>query len=185
MPVNVGLLIGAFNAKPVVTSAVFAFESNAVCVAVLIGLFTSLVLSALPKPTIVLSIPATVPVNVGLLIFAFNAKPVVMSAVFAFKSNAVCVAVLIGLFASLVLSTLPKPTIVLVIPLTVPVKVGEAIFAFNARLAVTSEVFAFDVKPGTVGKAAVPPKSPANCILPFVVIVASGVISPDANLPST
>ena len=28
----------------------------------------------------------------------------------AFKSNAVCVAVLIGLFASLVLSTLPSPT---------------------------------------------------------------------------
>ena len=73
------------------------------------------------------------------------------------------------------LSTLPKPTIVLVIPLTVPVKVGEARFAFNARLVVTSEVFAFNTKPGTVGVAAVPPKSPANFILPFVVASASGV----------
>ena len=54
-------------------------------------------------------------------------------------------------------------------------KVGEARFAFNARLAVTSEVFAFDAKPGTVGDAAVPPKSPANWILPFVVASASGV----------
>ena len=103
----------------------------------------------------------------------------------AFKSNAVCVAVDTGLFKSVVLSALPNPTIAFVIPLTVPVKVGEAIFAFNARLAVTSEVFAFDAKPGTVGDAAVPPKSPASWILPFTVLVASGVISPDANLPST
>jgi hypothetical protein len=27
----------------------------------------------------------------------------------------------------------------------------------------------------TVGEAAVPPKSPANCILPLIVVVASGV----------
>jgi len=53
----------------------------------------------------------TVPVNVG------DAK-------LDFKFKAVCVAVDTGLFASLVLSTLPKPTIVLSIPLTVPVKVG-------------------------------------------------------------
>ena len=55
----------------------------------------------------------TVPVNVG-------------EANGAFRSSAVCVNVLMGLAASLVLSTFPKPTIVLVIPDTVPVNVGEA-----------------------------------------------------------
>jgi len=49
----------------------------------------------------------------------------------AFKLRAVWVAVETGLFASLVLSTLPNPTIVLVIPDTVPVKVGDAILAFK------------------------------------------------------
>ena len=55
------------------------------------------VLSTFPKPTIPLLTPPTVPVNVG-------------EARLAFKSNAVCVAVDIGLFASLVLSTFPSPT---------------------------------------------------------------------------
>ena len=50
----------------------------------------------------------TVPVNVG-------------EARFAFKLRAVWVAVDTGLFASLVLSTFPRPTIVAVIPETVPV----------------------------------------------------------------
>ena len=50
-----------------------------------------------------------------------------------FKSNAVCVAVDTGLLASVVLSTLPRPTIVAVIPETVPVKVGEARFALRSR----------------------------------------------------
>ena len=56
---------------------------------------------------------------------------------------------LISLLKSLVLSTLPKPTIVAVIPLTVPVKVGDSKGAFEAS-------------PGTVGKLAVPARSPAN-----------------------
>jgi len=131
-------------------------------VAVDTGLLASLVLSTFPNPTIVLSIPPTVPVNVGLLIFAF-------------KFRAVCVALDITLDASLVLSTLPKPTMDLSIPPTNPVKVGLLIFALNARLAVTSEAFAFDASAGTVGNAAVPPKSPANFIFPFVVASASGV----------
>ena len=42
------------------------------------------------------------------------------------RSSAVCVAVETGLFASLELSTLVKPTIALSIPDTVPVKVGDA-----------------------------------------------------------
>ena len=44
----------------------------------------------------------------------------------AFRFNAVCAAVLTGLSASAVLSAFPKPTIDLVIPPTVPVKVGLA-----------------------------------------------------------
>ena len=49
----------------------------------------------------------------------------------AFVSNAVCVSVEIILSASVVFSTFPNPTIAAVIPPTVPVNVGEAIFAFS------------------------------------------------------
>ena len=56
----------------------------------------------------------------------------------SFKSNSVCVAVLTGLLASLVLSTLVKPTIVLSIPDTVPVKVGDAIGAFKINASNTA-----------------------------------------------
>ena len=52
----------------------------------------------------------------------------------SFKSNAVWVAVEIGLFKSLVLSTLPRPIIALVIPLTVPVNDGELISAFSSKI---------------------------------------------------
>jgi hypothetical protein len=45
----------------------------------------------------------------------------------------VSVALATFLVASLVLSTLPSPTIVFVIPETVPVKVGEAIGAFKSK----------------------------------------------------
>ena len=50
----------------------------------------------------------------------------------AFTSKAVCVALEIGLFASVALSTLPSPTINLVMPLTVPVQVGLASGAFKS-----------------------------------------------------
>jgi hypothetical protein len=65
------------------------------------------------NPAIVLSIPETVPVNVG-------------EAKFAFKSKADCVAAGIGLFASLVLSTFDQSYHRFIpIPEMVPVKVGE------------------------------------------------------------
>ena len=67
-----------------------------------------------------------------------------------------------GLLASLVLSTFGRPIMFLVIPPTVPVKVGEAKGAFKAKEFVTSVVFALDAKPGTVGAVAVPARSPAN-----------------------
>ena len=38
-------------------------------------------------------------------------------------------------------------------------------------------VFSFNANPGTVGKSAVPPKSPANLILPFVVASASAIVA--------
>ena len=113
----------------------------------------------------------SLPVTLSTLV----ASAVFTSDVFAFKSNAACAADDTGLFASLVLSAFPNPTIVFVTPLTVPVKVGEARFAFSARLAVTSDEFAFDANAGTVGNVAVPPKSPANFILPIVFASASGV----------
>ena len=57
-------------------SDIFSLVFNAVWVAVEMGLLTSDVLSTLPSPIIFLSIPETVPVNVGLLIGAFAFKPV-------------------------------------------------------------------------------------------------------------
>ena len=129
----------------------FSFASKAVWVEVEMGLAKSLVLSTLPKPTSDLLIPETsskvaVPVNEGETIGAF-----------AFK--AVSVALLTGLFASLVLSTLAKLTMALVIPVTVPVNAGSCFGALSAN-------------PGTVGNRYVPPKSPANWIFPTTVVLA-------------
>ena len=87
-------------------------------------------LSTFVNPTIVLSIPLTVPVKVGLAKFAFKAKELVISLEFAFKFKAVWVNVETGLLRSEVLSTFVNPIIVLSIPLTVPVKVGLAKGAF-------------------------------------------------------
>ena len=87
------------------------------------------------------------------VVFAFKFKVDVTSAEFAFKSNAVCAAVDTGLFASLVLSTFPKPTIVLVTPLTVPVNVGEAKFAFKLSAVFTSEVLALSASAEFVASA--------------------------------
>ena len=95
----------------------------------------------------------------------------------AFRFNAVCAAEETGLFASDVLSTFAKSTIPFVIPPTVPVKVGLLIGAFKANQFVTSVVFALSAKPGTVGAAAVPPKSPANCNLPLVTTSASEIVA--------
>ena len=63
----------------------------------------------------------TVPVNVGL-------------ARLALRSSAACCADETGLFASLVLFTLPRSTIEAVMPLTVPVNVGLARLALRASL---------------------------------------------------
>jgi len=65
----------------------------------------------------------TVPVNAGL-------------ALGASKFSAVWVAVDIGLLASEVLLTLPRPTMAAVMPLTVPVNVGLAFVAYEPRVVV-------------------------------------------------
>ena len=52
-----------------------------------------------------------------------------MFAISALASRAVCVAVDTGLFASVALSTLPSPTMDLVMPVIVPVNVGSIILA--------------------------------------------------------
>ena len=101
-----------------------------------------------------------VPVNMGESNGALRAKELVTSDAIALALNAVAVAELMGLFTSEVLSTLDKPTIVLVIPPTVPVNIGDSMGAFKAN-------------PGTVGKSAVPAKSPANLSFPFVDVFAS------------
>ena len=128
------------------------FKSKAVCVAVLIGLLASEVLFTLPKPIIVAVIPDTIPVKVGEAVPALVARPASKSVVLAFKSRAVWVTVLIGFAKSVVLFTFPRPTIVEVIPETLPVKVGDAIGAFRFRSAmsafkVRSVALAFKAKP--------------------------------------
>ena len=45
--------------------------------------------------------------------------------------------------------------------------------SFNASELVTSVALAFKANPGTVGKSAVPAKSPANLSFPFVDVFAS------------
>jgi cellobiose-specific phosphotransferase system component IIC len=103
----------------------------------------------------------TVPVNVGEAVTARVALlgivvPLILVAVatprlgvvnvgetkFAFKSKAVCCAVETGLLASEVSVTFPRPTWVAVTPETVPVKVGDAIGALVATVAVSVAVLA-------------------------------------------
>ena len=97
---------------------------------------------------------AGIPVNVG-------------ETIGAFKSSAVCCAVEIGLLASLVLSTFPKPTFDALIPV-----------AILALVTLPSKIFVVVTLPSAIiGKAAVPVRSPANCTLPFSEVVASGVVT--------
>ena len=134
------------------------------------GLFTSVVLLTLARPTMVASMPETVPVNVGeamgafkfkSVIAAFNARSVEFAfkskaVLDAFKSSAVCVAVLTGLERSEVLSTLARPTLDALIP---------------------AATLAFVITPIAIsGLAADPDKSPANLILPLTSVVASTVL---------
>ena len=72
---------------------------------------------------------------------------------FNFKSKAACCAVEIGLMASEVLLTFPRPTMSLLIPETIPVNVGDAIGALlfttivNAAAADSSAANAVAISP--------------------------------------
>ena len=68
------------------------------------------------------------------------------AALSTFRSKAPCPAVETGLFTSEVLSTFANPTIVLLIPETVPVNVGEAKFAFKSKAVVVAAVVANALK---------------------------------------
>jgi len=109
--------------------AVGAFKLSSVCVAPDTGLPASVVLSTLLRPTIVLVIPETE------VAFVKDTAPVKLGlSLDAFKLSSVCVALDTGLLASVVLSTLLRPTIALESPVTevafvkdtAPVKLGLA-----------------------------------------------------------
>ena len=79
--------------------------------------------------------------EVGSVMFAVDVKPGTVTtpvnvgdARFAFKFNAVCVAVETGLLASEVLSQFPRPTMDAVIPPTMPENVGDANVAYDDKL---------------------------------------------------
>ena len=93
------------------------------------GLSMSAVLSTLPNPIKDLSNPVAVPVNTGLFLVTK-----VSSAAIALSRSAKMAAAVAnetGLSKSEVLSTFDNPTIFLVIPVTIPVKLGLAKGANN------------------------------------------------------
>ncbi len=120
----------------------------------------------------------------------------------AFRSNAVWVAPDTGLFASEVLSTLPKPTSVLLKERSVlaavavntsgtpdpavllPNKDAVAIFSSLPKVTFASASLAVVTAPAAIaGEAAVPARSPANWIFPLVI--ASASTTPAAAAAST
>ena len=162
----------------------FAFRSNAACCAVLTGLLASLVLSTFPIPKFVLALTLVVapvpPLTTATMPETFVAFPVTVPIRF--------------------------PVIFpITFPVTFPIKLEEMVPALKSPFASRfTKAFAklLDVpfpKATTVaailslvfpptfitrGFAAVPPKSPANNILPFAVVVASAtefVIEPEAS----
>ena len=81
--------------------------------------------------TVTFSVPSNATPLIVLAVANLVANPAIPVTLSSFASSAACVAVETGLSTSLVLSTFNNPTIALVIPLTVPVKVGDSIFAFK------------------------------------------------------
>ena len=100
--------------------------------------------------------------------------------IFAFNAFSIFVALVIS---AVMLAELAIIEFVLLVILAV----FEFILALNAFsafvalvISATKEVtFAFKANPGTVGAKAVPPKSPANWILPLVFASASDIDAPD------
>ena len=86
-----------------------------------------------------------------------------VSLLFNFTTNAFCVAMLNGLLISDVLFTFPNPTLLAFIPFAILLSV----MAPSINFEVTIALFAM------VGISAVPLRSPASFIFPFVVASAS------------
>ena len=142
----------------------------------LIALSASAVLSTLPSSTIALVMPLTVPVKDGLAKGVFDANAVSTSVFvyvvdwLAFASKAVCVRLEIGLLASDELSRLPSPTIDLVIPLTVPVKVGLSLGAFKLR----ADCVALDIGLLALAALSTLPSPTIDFVMPCTVPVKIG-----------
>ena len=162
----------------------FAFKSSAVCCAVLTGLLASLVLSINPIPKFVLALvlvdppvppfttatipetlvafPVTVPVKLPVIL------PVILPVTSPVKFEVIAFALKFPL-ASLFTKALAK--------------LVEVPFP-NATTAAAILSFVFPPTLKTIGTDPVPPKSPANKILPLLVVVASAtelVIEPEAS----
>ncbi len=136
-----------------VGEAKLAFKSKAVCVAVETGLLASLVLLTFPKPTFEALIPLAIFASVIALLATTGAAAVPV------KSPANCNFPFVVASAS----TIVAPAI------AVSTYVFTAFWVGNKTSLVPKLVivdlltaFSFNPKPGTVGAAAVPAKSPAN-----------------------
>ena len=140
-----------------------------------------------PASAVAVMIISALPSNATPLIFFVAANLVAVAALpveFNFKSNAVCVAVETGLFASLVLSTLPNPKFVLA-PAAVVAPVPPLAMAIEVPLQVPLVIVP------TVVKLLVPAQeliatfsTLLNPTLDLLIPVASlaSVTAPSANL---
>ena len=170
-PVNVG-------------EATFAFRSSALCCAVLTGLFKSEVLSILPIPKLVRALLALLPpvppfataTTPETLVALPISDPVTFPTRFPVTLPVTLPMILEVILLAIKLPEASRLTIVL------------AVFCAVAVLdKIAAEVISSLFKPPiliTKGIDAVPPKSPANKILPLLVVVASAtefVIVPEAS----
>ena len=89
-----------------------------------------------------------------------------VSDVFILRINADCVALLTGLFKSLVLSTLPRPTLFALMPLAIFESVIAPLIILSVFMALLLMII----------ESAVPPKSPANFKIPLVLVLASTIV---------
>ena len=118
--------------------AIGAFKSIAAILAVMLAVFA-----------------ATLVVNVNSAAVALVVSAV-MDEVFA---------VMLAVFAATLVVNVNSAAVALVVSAVIAVELAVilAVFAFTVAVnVVTSVAFAFKAKPGTVGDAAVPPKSPVN-----------------------
>ena len=170
-PVNVG-------------EAKFAFKSSAVCCAALTGLFTSEVLSILPIPKLVRALlallppvpPFTTATTPETLLALPISDPVTTPTRFP-----VTFPVILPMILEVILLAIKLPEASL-FTMVLAVFCAVAVLDKIAAAAISS----LDKPPilTTSGIDAVPPKSPANKILPLLVVVASAtefVIVPEAS----